>query len=167
MAAGPPKYLIDTNSINEVDGAHRDNNPPTYSNDEQDRIWAGLISLFESGRARMVSYVKAELEDLNVEAYRKLRGYRAVRETNSVVTRYQEVNRRFPGWVDEDPRREPPDPWMVAYAAEQDWHIVTEEVRDANQFIKRTRPKIPDAADAFGVRCLNITELTRDEGWLA
>ena len=162
--SGPRHYLIDTNSIMEIDGAHDDEKPSVYTTDEQGLIWSGLVALFEAKRARMVSYAKGELSHWNPTAYETLRRFPAVQETNPLVLVYQDVNERFPNWVDED--GDPADPWIVAYAALHRWRIVTEEKRAAEQSSRRRRPKIPDAADYYKVRCLTVADLIRDEGWL-
>src|SRR5260370_40622944 len=55
------------------------------------------------------------------------------------------------------------DPWLVVQAKNKNLKIITQENRSGN---KKT-PKLPNVCDDanFGVRCLNLLELTTERGW--
>ena len=52
------------------------------------------------------------------------------------------------------------DAWLIAHAAVEGGHVVTFEKRESQS----TKPKIPDVADHYGVKCINLFELLTELG---
>ena len=50
---------------------------------------------------------------------------------------------------------------MIAVAKIRKLSVVTGEKRKGNP----ARPKIPDVCEAYGIKCLNLLELMKSEGW--
>ena len=53
------------------------------------------------------------------------------------------------------------DPWVIALALARGGVVVSEELKGSIQ-----RPKIPEACDAVGVRCISLADFVEEQGWV-
>lgn len=52
------------------------------------------------------------------------------------------------------------DPFVIATALVNGFTVVTEELGGSP-----TKPKIPSVCTALGVRCINVLQFIREQGW--
>jgi hypothetical protein len=64
--------------------------------------------------------------------------------------------------IDAESLRSGADPFVIGLAHTQKCAVVTQE-RHAKD--PKNRPKIPDVCDAYGIPCLDILDLIRDQDW--
>ena len=57
------------------------------------------------------------------------------------------------------------DPMLVAYAIENDWGLITSEVRAGGPTKSGNEPKLPDVCDKTDVRCHRYTKIAELMGW--
>lgn len=169
---GPLTYLLDTCVPLWLDCINKGpDDKCRYSPDEIASIWHGLEDLARIGRLRLIGQVKDELDDKHKAAKERLCAHpkhRAPNMSRRIRLRYKQVVQDYPGWVRPDWQKDPADPWLVAYAEEFSYSIVTEEIHAAEHRPKwkQRRIYIPDVCERRGVRCVSLLKLAVDERWL-
>jgi len=73
----------------------------------------------------------------------------------------KEIMKQFPRLIDSRRNRSGADPWVIALAQVEKLIVITSE-RYANNLEK---PRIPDVCDAIKIRCINMHELIKEQGW--
>lgn len=77
-----------------------------------------------------------------------------------IQKRVNEISDKYPNLVDYRSERVGADPFVIALAEIEGCTVVTGEIHGTSN-----RPKIPDVCDALGIRCIDIRQLIRDQGW--
>lgn len=73
-----------------------------------------------------------------------------------------EILVRFPELVKAKKFRTDADPFVIALARVGNHVVVTEEVATRNM----KRPNIPDVCGIYGIRCVNVVQFIREQGWV-
>ena len=177
-----PTYLIDCNSLVELDNRHRyPPPPPLFTTAERTAIWAGLESLAEQGRLKLISQVREELKRWDLEALTRLSVYDGqritVRRTPELVLEYQRILTTYPDLQKSvKPRRDPSDGWLIVVARLKGYSVISQERRINERYVRRgqTPPqnpelRIPDVCDKSDVQvtCFKLREVASREGWLS
>lgn len=148
------RYSIDTSSL--IAGFRRvlpyDIFPTFWNRD--------LPSLIDSGDLRATEIVRWELEEDDDEVLHWVDEYAALFVALDVAIQEQvkEILSQHPRMLHAG--RSGADPFVIALARMNEATVVCEERPG-----KETRPKIPDVCESFGVQCIAIVELVREEGF--
>ncbi len=145
-----------------------------YAFDLVPAYWAAISKYVSTGQIVVLDKVKAEIdkgEDELTNWFKSAEDLQVIPSiTLEVVTKYQEVlqyvqtcglylESAVHTWVQNNVA----DPWLIAAACSNDFVLVTEEKR-SNGLSKKTPnkgAKIPNVADHFNVRTIDIFEMMR------
>ena len=176
LAQLPTTWLLDTCCPMNLDGKNQvldgqASQVPLYSDEERRAIWAGLESLANEGRLKLIREVKQELRRLYPESLARLDGYKwvsAPRVGTDLQWRYQALLSKYPDLTPEDDlTHDPADPWLIVTAQKYSYAILSDEVREKEKKGRvKHGPQIPDICDAENIDCKRLRELANDEGWL-
>jgi len=174
----PPKplvYMVDCNSIMALDNAHivppgEPPRSPAFNPAEQRTIWSGLKELIVGGRLKVIAPVRDELKRHYPAGLKRLRrsGDISLATNNQVRAVYRSViTRHYQHWWPKlrDPKFDPADPWLVAYACHFGYVVVSQELRRREQQGTKKNHKLPDICDLETVTCWKLRELAKAEGW--
>ncbi len=150
------KYSFDTSAI--VNTWRR-----YYPPDIFPTLWQNLHDLIDSGAAVATQAALWELEQKDDEIYEwaKLHSGMFVPIDEMIQSHVRDVMSQFPRLVDNRSNRSGADPFVIALARLHDLTVVTYEERTSSA----RRPKIPDVCDEMNLKCINIVQLIRDQGW--
>ena len=150
------KYSVDTSAI--IEGWTRGFPPDVFP-----PVWAKIEELIDDGVLRATEEVLYELEKKDDEVYKW-----ACHHQNMFIPtneRIQEavrfILREYTRLIDTRKNRSGADPFVIALALVESLSVVTAE----NISGSLEKPKIPDVCGALGIRCLNMLELFREQGW--
>jgi phosphomannomutase len=151
----PTLYCIDSCSLIEAWNQHY---PPVIFA----KLWRDLEALIQSGAAIACDEVRKELKrkDDGVFSWATNQDGLFVPMDSDQQRYVVEVMTNFPKLVKTTKGRSAGDPFVIALARSMGADIVTEESEGNDN-----RPKIPDACDPWGIRCLKFRELIREQGW--
>lgn len=151
------KYSIDTSAILE---AWRRRYPP----DVFLAVWERLEDVIEKGELAASEEVLIELEKRDDEVH----GWAKKHKTAMFVPIDEEQQRHvarilaaYERLVDTRKNRSAADAFVIALAVAQGCAVVTAEAATG----KPERPNIPDVCSGVGVRCINLLEFFREQGW--
>lgn len=153
-----PRYMLDTSSLRRVDELQ-------VERDQIERIWTGILSLVENGRAMTVEPVYGELERGAPDTYKRLRQYRTtpfmIRMTEQLrredVKIVQELCKSFPKLCRHSQHnRQAADSWLIAAANTRNLTVVTEEGRGLQA--------IPKVCESLDIPCIALLDLVLREG---
>ena len=149
-------YSFDTSAF--ING-QRDQFPPDLFPD----LWPRIDGLAMLGQVQSVDVVRDELvkRDDDVHAWAKARPHLFVTLSEEIQLHTRAVLRACPKLIGVGSGRSGADPFVIALAMCNDGVVVTDE----NPTQRPTNPRIPDACDAVGVRCLNLLGFIREQGW--
>ena len=68
----------------------------------------------------------------------------------------------YPRLIDNRRNRSGADPFVIALAQIENCAVVTYETLSHSS----NRPRIPDVCKSIGIRCISMTELFREQGWV-
>jgi hypothetical protein len=148
-------YSFDTSSL--LNG-QRDLFRPSSFPGVWERIEEGIGSLI-----LCVDEVKLELarRDDQISAWAKS-------QTGLFIPLEEDIQESAAVVLSESPRligvgkgRSAADPWVIALALARGGVVVSEELKGSIQ-----RPKIPEACDAVGVRCISLADFVEEQGWV-
>jgi predicted nucleic acid-binding protein len=159
----PVKYLLDTNVLIEAHQRY-------YAFDLAPRFWDALKQQAELGRVRSIDRVKAELEacrdaladwarDIFDEAFASTNDAGVVEKFGKLMTWAQAQAQYTP--AARSKFATVADGWLIAYAIEKDFTVVTHEQYSQES---KARILIPNACKAFDVPCADTFNMLRDLG---
>ena len=122
-----------------------------------------MESLIASGSAVATEAVLWELEkkDDEIHEWAVTRIEMFVPIDEFIQYSVTDILREFPRLLDNRSNRSGADPFVIGLAHMNDLTVVTyEEKTNSLQ-----RPNIPDVCEGLGVRCINLVELVREQGW--
>lgn len=151
-----PVYCIDTNIIVILERY--------MPSDVHVGVWQEMETLIASGRAHMPREAYEELTHVDDGCATWCLGQNGFVEQPEAdhVTLVARITQAHPDWVRD--RTNAADPWVVAHAAIGGYVIVTDERPKGPGVIDRNL-KIPNVASEHGLRCINLNDLARAEGW--
>ncbi|MEA4882727.1 MAG: DUF4411 family protein [Clostridia bacterium] len=160
-----PVYVLDSNVFIQAVRQY-------YAFDLVPDFWEGLIWHANEGRIQSIDRVRKELEKGKDELWSWVRDHFshafASTDDEDVIRVYRDIM----GWAQRQPRftsaarsgfANGADAWLVAYAKARECVVVTHETSDPKS---KTRVKIPDVCDAFGVPFTNTFDMLRELGGL-
>jgi hypothetical protein len=140
--------------------------------DIDETVWKRLHHLVEEERLICPREVIIEIEvgDDVLARWIKKNAKRIIRESEELLVSAREVQAAFPNWIDKEKEHEEADPFLIALALVRnkilseslikgECFIVTEESTDPNKL------RIPRIARYFGLKCMNLHDFFRSEGW--
>lgn len=158
------KYLLDANIFIE---AHRDK----YPFDVVPRFWTKLAELSERKLIFSIDKVKKEICDktekdilahwceneLNADFFKDSTDSIEVYSVISkwVVSSNHYTTSAISGFLATDLA----DPWLIAYAKNHNFILVSHEISEPN---RKNKVKIPDVCSHFGVECINLIQMYRE-----
>jgi hypothetical protein len=152
-------YSIDTSSLIE---AYRQF-PPEFIRTLWEDHFPALIA---SGDLRATKEVAVELERHSSElvewAIDDEQSELFVEVDEEIQVVVSEILASHPRLIDPESLRSGADPFVIALARCGDATVVTEEKPSRDPV---NNPKIPDVCDAYDVRCIDVRDLIREEGW--
>jgi len=126
-------------------------------------LWSDLLPrLVQDGHLHATEEVKVELErqeDDLLEWVEQQAGL-FVEVDEAVQVAVSEILASHPKLVSARSMRSGADPFVIALARVEDCAVVTEE--NPRSVVN---PKIPDVCAAYGVRCIKMVDLIREQGW--
>jgi len=150
------KYSIDTSAILET---WRRSYPP----DVFPGLYSRLDELIQLGDLRATEEVLYELERKDDEVVQWVKGRPEffVEIDNDIQLAVQEILLKHKKLLDQRKNRSGADPFVIALAQLNECTVVSNE-RATNS---PERPNIPDVCRAYGIRCITVLELIREQGW--
>ncbi len=150
------EYSFDTSTI--VNGWRRYYPPELFPS-----LWTNIESLIASGSAVATEAVLWELEKKDDEIHEWAIEHSEMFVPIDEFIQYSvtDILGEFPRLLDNRSNRSGADPFVIGLAQINDLIVVTyEEKTNSLQC-----PNIPDVCEELGVRCINLVELVRDQGW--
>ena len=150
-------YSVDTSAL--MDGWIR-----YYPKDVFPRIWDAIDELINQEILIASSEVLRELEKQEDEltAWALDRKHMFIPIDDDIQVAISEILRDYPRLVDTRRDRSSGDPWVIALARVRNCSVLTGERSTS----KLEKPNIPDVCVDLGIRCVNMLQLFRDQGWV-
>jgi hypothetical protein len=149
------KYCFDTSAFIEPWNRH-------YPIDVFPAIWQKLDSLISEGILIAPDEVFQELEKQHDSLLTWVRARKSVfRPLSDIQEAVSHILKDFPTLIDSRSDRPAADPFVIALGMVTETIVVTYEQPDA----KAKKPKIPNVCSRFGIQCVSVMELMRNEGW--
>lgn len=151
------KYSIDTSAI--LDGWVRYYPPDIFPS-----LWKKLDGLIKEGQLRATEEVLVELERKLDEVYQwvRMRKDLFIPIDSQIQLVVADILKDHPGLVGQRKTRSTADAFVIALARIERCTVVTGE-RATNSL---KRPHIPDVCAVLGIRCINLLQLMREQGWV-
>lgn len=126
-------------------------------------IWSYMDTAASRGEILVIDEVVRELERKDDEICKWVKQHSAmiVPIDDAVQGLVTEIMSKFPRLVDTKKNRSGCDPWVIALAKLGDLTVVTGEKATG----RLEKPKIPDVCKALDVRCVEIVDFFRVQGW--
>jgi hypothetical protein len=158
-------YVIDSSSLIEL---MRTNPIDIYVT-----VWRKIDELIHGGRLVSPEYVRDEIrrgdDDLKKWADRRRKMFKS--PTSSQIERVTEVLAKFPGLAHSSKDTPDADPFLIALALEkkkmaiEDFGTATERIVISEERVRGNEHRIPLVCRHYGIRCIGIYEMFREEGW--
>ena len=150
-------YSIDTSAI--LDGWRR-----YYPPDVFPQLWKEMRGLIHTGRLLAIEEVLHEIKKKDDEVAEWVAQHQrmVVAIDDQIQIAVARILSQFDRLVNTQRNRSLADPWVIALAQTRSLTVVTGE-RETG---KLSRPMIPDVCRALGIRCINLLQLFREEGWV-
>jgi hypothetical protein len=150
-------YIIDSSSLIYLNRVHTNLIAIPQS------IWNKLDEMLEEGKMTSIRCVYMEIvvdgkKPDKISEWLKSKKSLFHVPTNQQVIYMAEAVQRFSGLVDPVSEKEQADPWLVAFAREKSMQDPETEYVIVTQENPLSAIKIPAAAKAYGVRCINMRE---------
>ena len=136
-------------------------------------VWEKIDELINEGRMVSHEYVLDEIrrgdDDLKKWANRHKKMFKS--STFSQIKTVTEMLTKFPGLAHSNKDTPDADPFVIAMALEnqkmaiEDFGTATERIVISEEKPKGNEHKIPFVCQQYGIRCIGIYEMFRDEGW--
>lgn len=151
------KYSIDTSAI--LDGWVRYYPPDIFPS-----LWEKLDGLIKDGQLRATEEVLVELERKLDEVYQwaRMRKDLFIPIDNQIQLVVADILKDHPELVGQRKNRSTADAFVIALAQIERCTVVTGE-RATNSLKK---PHIPDVCAVLSIRCINLLQLMREQGWV-
>lgn len=164
-----PDFWMDADSfILPHRGPYRFQTLPQFWDFLEQKAREGIIASPDIVLEKELSADKEDAQDVLEKWARPLKGVlfldasEAVQVSYSQIVQYVEGNNRYkPYWVAKF--LDGADPWVIAYAKALGGRVVTFEVPQP----EAKKPKIPDVAGHFGIRCITLWDMLDELGWRA
>jgi hypothetical protein len=120
-----------------------------------------LSSLIAGGHLAASQEVRVELERQDDELLDWTVDHEEmfIEVDDPVQTAVKAILVRYRNLINPNTGRSGADPFVIALAQVNGCAVVTEEKA------RPTKPRIPDVCAGFGIRCMNMLDLMRQEGW--
>lgn len=151
-----PRYSVDTSILIT---AWRD----LYPIDLFPSLWEEFARLIENREALISDEVYLEIGGRDDGLHEWATPYKDAFEplSDDVQTATTEVLSEFPRLVNTAKFRDRADPFVIAVARVHETCVVTNEGTGSER-----KPHIPDVCSYFGIRCINLLQFLREQGWV-
>lgn len=154
------KYSIDTSAI--IDGRVRYYPPDVFPG-----VWDKIEELVDQGLLVASEFVLLEIAKVDDDAHKWAKQHKhmfvpADNETQLAAERIINVSPGGHHKPLDQKSRVGADPFVIALAQVAEYNVVTGE-RPSK---KQKWANIPDVCEALGIRCLNMPQLFREQGWI-
>lgn len=152
-----PFYSFDTSAF--INGRRDIFRPATFA-----AIWDAIDKKIQHGEIRAVDEVKLEVARKDDDAAKWVKGRRGlfVPLDHEVQQATREVLAECPRLLAQHgANRNSADPFVIGLAIARNGVVVTQET-PANSSKK---PRIPDACQALGIRCISLPDFVDEQGW--
>ena len=148
------KYVVDTCSFTSLQR--------TYPRDVFPGAWTLVEKLSRNGVLLSVEDVLEELEDQDDDVFKWAKKNKSIflPLDEAIQTEARTILAQRPNLVDVKRRKSGADPFVIAAAAVYSCAVVTEEKPSGGP----PKVKIPDVCKLFGVGCITVLDMLRDEG---
>ena len=148
------KYIVDTSSFTSLQR--------TYPRDVFPGAWTLVDRLSRSGVLLSVEDVLEELKGQDDEVFKWAKKNKSMflPLDEAIQKEARKILAQRPNLVDLKRRKSGADPFVIAAAAVHSCAVVTEEKPSGGP----PKVKIPDVCKLFGVRCVTVLDMLRDEG---
>lgn len=135
-----------------------------YPPDILPSLWDRLDNFATNGRAIAPDEVLKELskKDDALHKWAKKRAGLFLPLDTDIQVEAAAILAVFPRLVDTRKNRSIADPFVIAVAMVKSATVVTGERASGTA----DKPRIPNVCSHFGVKCINMLQLIRDEGWV-
>lgn len=148
-------YSIDTSAV--LDGWVRYYPPDVFGT-----VWTRLAGLGTTGRLFASDEVISELEKKDDGAWRWAKQHLGVVPIDAAIqVAVAGILASHQRLVDTRKNRSQADPFVIGLAQIRNFAVVTGERPTG----KPDRPHIPDVCNAMNIKCINLLELFREQGW--
>ena len=127
-------------------------------------LWNRLDELIDAGDIIASEEVLEELRRKDDEVHQW-----ALERRQMFIPLYPDIQQsviniltNHPRLIDNRKNRSGADPFVIALAQVENCTVVTYETPSHSP----NRPRIPDVCDAMGIRCINMTDLFQEQGWV-
>jgi len=150
------KYSIDTSAL--LDAWVRYYPPDVFPS-----VWEKIERITNNGTLIATEEVLMELGKKHDEVYKWARdhGGMFVPVDGQIQVEVARILARHERLVDTRRERSSADPFVIALAKLESCAVVTAEKATG----KPEKPNIPDVCSALGIRCMDLIEMFREQGW--
>ena len=159
------RYVIDTSSLIEL---MRTNPIDIYVT-----VWNRMGELVDGGRLIAPRYVLEEIHRIDdtlavwANSHKRMFKQSSTGQIRSVT----EILKKFPGLSRSDREGQTADPFVIAMALEkgrntiEDYDGEMEKVVVSEEKLRGNKQSIPFVCQSYGIHCIGIHEMFREEGW--
>lgn len=136
-----------------------------YPRDVFKSIWESLESEISAGRVCICSAVLDELKRGGDDLYKWAKSCSGLVCDTTIedIKHAQTISQKYPTWVNQT--KNEADPFLIAHGLAASRVVVTSE-RRAGSNVADHNQKVPNVADAFNVKSINLVGLFREQGWV-
>ncbi len=136
-----------------------------YPRDVFKTTWESLEDEISDQRICICSAVLEELKRGGDDLYKWAKSTPGfVCDTNANdLNHAQLISKTYPEWVNQT--KNEADPFLIAHALTTDRVVVTSEKRAQNNVINKNQ-KVPNVAEAFSVKSINLVDFFRELSWV-
>ena len=126
-------------------------------------LWNNIEQMIAAGVVRATDEVRRELDkrDDTTKAWASGQDGLFVDLDEDIQTSTMRVLAAHPKLTGTGGGRNAADPFVIGFAQLRGGVVVTEETLSNNL----NKPRIPDVCGALGIRCINLVQFARDQGW--
>lgn len=148
-------YSVDTSAV--LDGWVRYYPPDVFGT-----VWTRLGGLSKAQKLFAIDEVIVELEKKDDGAWKWAKQQLEIVPIDAAVqVAVTEILTSHPRLVDTRKNRSQCDPFVIALAKIKGYTVITGERATG----RSDRPHIPDVCVAMNIKCINLLELFREQGW--
>ncbi|MCS7214509.1 MAG: DUF4411 family protein, partial [Candidatus Calescibacterium sp.] len=137
------------------------------------QLWRKMDELYNNGRLVAPLEVKREIEkgDDDLVKWIKNKKKMFIKPNQFQSEKVKEILKDFPFLAKAEETGPNADPWIIALAIQEKQNIESQldfdkkEVFILTEESKSNPRRIPSVAQKYGIKCVNIIELFRKEGW--
>lgn len=152
LTTSPHKYIIDASSI----FSQKPNEP--HRRHVYKRKWKNIDEFIQQAIIVTCSEIEVEIKDKDLIEWLRQQRCVILPITDEIQYNVRRVVTEHPDLIDFSKCKSSGDAFLIATAMAYDLTVISEENQDSPK-------KIPQICRAYGIKCINITELCEAENW--